>query len=118
MTDESRDLIDVHPGIAHRICESGQAAGGLPNQRPPTGHRAAVPALRMVDAASVESAGCSTGSRRADYFTPAKLEALVAVAEQGSLSAGARSLHIRQTALSQMIGGLERRLGTKLFVRT
>jgi DNA-binding transcriptional LysR family regulator len=137
MIRESRDPIEVRPGIADRICESGHAAGGLPNQRSLTGnqrtsatlaecttaapksnHRAAVHTPRLVDAGSIDGDGCRTRSRRVDYFTPAKLEALVAVAEQGSLSAAARSLHISQPALSQTIGGLERRLGTKLFVRT
>ena len=138
MTGDSRDPVDVHQSIADRICESGRAAGRLPSEHSPTGnqrtsatlasecsttapkpnHRGAVHTPRLVDADSVEGDGCGTRSRRVDYFTPAKLEALVAVAEQGSLSAAARSLHISQPALSQTIGGLERRLGTKLFVRT
>jgi DNA-binding transcriptional LysR family regulator len=41
----------------------------------------------------------------------------VAVAEEGSVTAAARRLHISQPALSQAMVGLERRLGTDLLVR-
>jgi DNA-binding transcriptional LysR family regulator len=51
------------------------------------------------------------------FFTPAKLEAFVAVAEEGSISAAARRLCVSQPALSQTIGAIERRLGVELFVR-
>ncbi|CAG6390579.1 LysR family transcriptional regulator [Streptomyces cocklensis] len=46
-----------------------------------------------------------------------ELRAFVVVVEEGGLSAAARRLHISQPALSQTIGGLERRIGVKLLVR-
>jgi DNA-binding transcriptional LysR family regulator len=46
-----------------------------------------------------------------------ELRAFVAVVEEGGLSAAARRLHVSQPALSQTVGGLERRLGVKLLVR-
>ena len=52
------------------------------------------------------------------FFTPAKLEAFVAVAEAGTVSAAARRLHVSQPALSQTITALERRLGVQLLVRS
>ncbi|WP_424973124.1 LysR substrate-binding domain-containing protein [Dinoroseobacter sp. S76] len=42
----------------------------------------------------------------------------VAVAEQGSFAAAARSLGITKSAVSKRIGGLEAHLGTKLFHRS
>lgn len=47
-----------------------------------------------------------------------ELRAFVAVVEEGGLSAAARRLHVSQPALSQTIGGLERRLGVTLLVRS
>jgi len=46
-----------------------------------------------------------------------ELRAFVAVAEEGSLSAGARRLHFSQSALSQTVQSLERQVGTPLLVR-
>jgi DNA-binding transcriptional LysR family regulator len=46
-----------------------------------------------------------------------ELRAFVAVVEEGGLSAAARRLHVSQPALSQTVGGLERRLGVQLLVR-
>jgi DNA-binding transcriptional LysR family regulator len=57
----------------------------------------------------------STG---ANFFTPAKLAAFVAVAEEGGVSAAARRLHTSQPALSQIVNALERRLGIKLLERS
>lgn len=45
------------------------------------------------------------------------LEYLVAVAERGSITAGAESLHVTQGALSQAIAQMERELGLPLFTR-
>jgi hypothetical protein len=74
--------------------------------------------LRLVDTEALAKAtagpsGCST-----HQFTPAKLEAFVAVAEGGGLSAAARRLHISQSALSQTINGLERQPGVELMIRS
>ncbi|GAA3083769.1 hypothetical protein GCM10010464_54810 [Pseudonocardia yunnanensis] len=46
-----------------------------------------------------------------------ELRAFVAVVEEGGLSAAARKLHVSQSALSQTIKSLERRLGARLLVR-
>ncbi|HZA08934.1 LysR family transcriptional regulator [Mycobacterium sp.] len=53
-----------------------------------------------------------------DYFTPARLHAFVAVADEGGLSAAARRLHVSQPTLSHTIHTLEHQLGVQLFVRT
>src|SRR5690606_4290698 len=47
-----------------------------------------------------------------------QLRYFIAVAQQGSLSAAARSLHIVQPALSQAMAGLEAELGAELFTRS
>jgi DNA-binding transcriptional LysR family regulator len=46
-----------------------------------------------------------------------ELRAFVAVVEEGGFSAAARRLHLSQSALSQTVQSLERRLGTQLLVR-
>jgi DNA-binding transcriptional LysR family regulator len=46
-----------------------------------------------------------------------ELRAFTAVAEEGSLSAAARTLHVSQSALSQTILSLERQLGVQLLER-
>jgi DNA-binding transcriptional LysR family regulator len=47
-----------------------------------------------------------------------ELRAFMVVAEEGGLSAAARRLHLSQSALSQTMQSLERRLGVRLLVRT
>jgi DNA-binding transcriptional LysR family regulator len=47
-----------------------------------------------------------------------ELRSFIAVAESGGLSAGARELHLSQSALSQTIQSLERQLGVQLLIRT
>lgn len=47
-----------------------------------------------------------------------QLEAFVAVASHKSIHGGARAVHISQTAMTQRIHSLERRLQTTLFIRT
>jgi molybdate transport repressor ModE-like protein len=47
-----------------------------------------------------------------------ELRAFTAVAEEGSLSAAARRLHLSQSALSQTVRSLERQLGAPLLVRS
>ncbi|WP_101951131.1 LysR family transcriptional regulator [Mycobacterium sp. 3519A] len=68
----------------------------------------------------VGAASPLTGSPPAgrDFITPAKLEAFVAVVEEGSISAAARRLHVSQPAVSQTINALERRIGVELFLRS
>ncbi|WP_197701104.1 LysR family transcriptional regulator [Micromonospora coriariae] len=46
-----------------------------------------------------------------------EMRAFVAVAEEGSLSAAARGLHVSQPALSQSMNALERQLGVQLLIR-
>ena len=46
------------------------------------------------------------------------LEAFLAVAEAGTISAAARARNVSQPALSKTIGELEAQLGTELFTRT
>src|ERR1700684_1180229 len=47
-----------------------------------------------------------------------ELRAFAAVAEEGSLSAAARRLHLSQSALSQTIQSLERQLSVQLLLRS
>ena len=47
-----------------------------------------------------------------------ELRAFAAVADEGSLSAAARRLHLSQSALSQTIQSLERQLGVQLLLRS
>src|ERR1700677_839030 len=47
-----------------------------------------------------------------------ELRAFAAVAEEGSLSAAARRLHLSQSALSQTIKSLERQLSVQLLLRS
>lgn len=47
-----------------------------------------------------------------------ELRAFAAVADEGSLSAGTRRLHLSQSALSQTIQSLERQLGVQLLLRS
>ena len=52
------------------------------------------------------------------FLTPARLEAFIAAAEEGTFSAAARRLGISQPALSQTVTALERQLGVQLLVRS
>ena len=52
------------------------------------------------------------------FLTPARLEAFIAAAEEGTFSAAARRLDISQPALSQTVTALERQLGVQLLVRS
>ncbi|WP_386376321.1 LysR family transcriptional regulator [Streptosporangium lutulentum] len=47
-----------------------------------------------------------------------EMRAFVTVVEEGSLSAAARKLHVSQSALSQTVQALERRLGVQLLLRS
>src|SRR5262245_56349206 len=59
--------------------------------------------LRLIDAATSTA---HPVSKLRSFFTPAKLEAYVAVVEEGGFSAGARRLYISQPALSRTINAL------------
>lgn len=62
--------------------------------------------------------GIGAAGRSHAFLTPARLEAFIAVAEEGTVSAAARRLHISQPALSQTVTALERQLGVQLLVRS
>lgn len=57
-------------------------------------------------------------SRSQTFLAPARLQAFVAVAEEGTFSAAARRLDISQPAVSQTITALERQLGVQLLIRS
>ncbi|MGW5456208.1 LysR family transcriptional regulator [Nocardia sp. NPDC003979] len=50
-------------------------------------------------------------------LTLREMEVILAVAEHGSLTAAARSLHLSQPSVSQAVSAVERRLGGPVFVR-
>jgi DNA-binding transcriptional LysR family regulator len=77
-----------------------------------------IPNLHLVDAAPMAGDPATLKGRSYNYFTPAKLEAFVAVAEEGGFSAAARRLHISQPALSHTLNALERQFGVELLVRS
>ena len=74
--------------------------------------------LRLVEPSPAAVEPAIVQGRSYSAFTPAKLQAFVAVAEEGGFSAAARRLCISQPALSQTINAMERRLGVELFVRS
>jgi DNA-binding transcriptional LysR family regulator len=51
-------------------------------------------------------------------FTPRQLEGFIAIAELGSFRAAGERLHLTPSAVSQLIGDLEKALGFKLLDRT
>jgi DNA-binding transcriptional LysR family regulator len=73
---------------------------------------------RRTEAVPAAVQPAAVQARSYHHFTPARLEAFVAVAEEGGISAASRRLHISQPALSQTISTLERQVGVDLFVRS
>ena len=65
-----------------------------------------------------DSAHLVRTGRSSIFLTPAKLDAFVAVAEDGGFSAATRRLHISQPALSQTVNAIERQFGLKLLERS
>lgn len=56
--------------------------------------------------------------RRHAVLTLPRLEAFIAVVEEGTVSAAARRLHLSQPAVSQTVNTLERQLGVQLLLRS
>ena len=83
----------------------------------PKASSGATEALRLVEPAAKPAEKARCPGRGASFFTPTKLEAFVAVAEEGGFSAAARRLCISQPALSQTINAIERRLSVEVFAR-
>jgi DNA-binding transcriptional LysR family regulator len=65
-----------------------------------------------------DSAHLLRTDRSSIFSTPAKLDAFVAVAEEGGFSAAARRVHIGQPALSQTVNAIERQFALKLLERS
>ncbi|MGV9803423.1 LysR family transcriptional regulator [Mycobacterium sp. NPDC003449] len=59
----------------------------------------------------------SAAGRSQAFLAPARLEAFVAVAEEGTFTAAARRLDVSQPAVSQAVTALERQLDVQLLVR-
>jgi DNA-binding transcriptional LysR family regulator len=91
--------------------DGGAAKPPLPAREPRSGVAGLLQSLS-------QSSSAGTSNRSASHITPAKLEAFVAVAEEGSMSAASRRLHLSQPALSQTIHALERQLGVTLLERS
>ena len=77
----------------------------------PASLRLVEPSLRTVKLPSPQPLNGS-------FLTPARLEAFVAVAEEGTFSAAARRLCMTQPAVSKTMGAIERHLGVELFTRS
>jgi DNA-binding transcriptional LysR family regulator len=98
-------------------CELTQRPPSAPAGKQRNGGRCAGN-LKLIETEALAKDTNGSNGRSTHHFTPAKLEAFVAVAEGGGLSAAARRLHISQSALSQTINGLERQLGVELVSRS
>jgi DNA-binding transcriptional LysR family regulator len=103
------------PGLRQPIVVPAKRAAEVPRPDKPS-HAVPQPRSAFRAAGAVDQGG-ATG-RSHEFLTPAKLEAFVAVAEEGRISAAARRLHVSQPTLSQTITALERQLGVRLLLRS
>ena len=90
----------------------------VPRDTKPKITSGATATLRLVEPAPTTAEQGTFQGRSCNFFSPTKLEAFVAVAEEGGFSAAARRLCMSQPALSQTINAIERRLGVELFARS
>lgn len=120
-SDESLGRADItsaptklSTGAARRTARRGTSRSLVRPGKPDRVVRNSAFALQPVGIANrIGGAGRSQA-----FLTLARLEAFIAVAEEGTLSAAARRLHFSQPALSQTVTALERQLGVQLLVRS
>ena len=112
--------------MSEQISDSAEARGGADiapiSTRLSTGGRRHITRRSSSHASPRRPVGIvgrigATGRSHA-FLTPARLEAFIAAAEEGTFSAAARRLDISQPALSQTVTALERQLGVQLLVRS
>lgn len=98
------------PHAARKSSSQSMIRTGQPEH---TAHNSAC-ALRPVEVA--DRTGATARSHA--VLTLARLEAFIAVVEEGTVSDAARRLHLSQPAVSQTVNALERQLGVKLLLRS
>lgn len=113
-TDMAPELSSVHVGAQpHTGRWSSSQLMSRPGERGQLSRGSATP-LRPAEV--VDRIGAAGRSQA--FLAPARLEAFVAVAEEGTFTAAARRLDISQPAVSQAITALERQLDLQLLVRS